>query len=746
MAQDYFGVESRPGPGPYLAEVVNHLDSTYMGTIEVALLNRMATTDVSVKSMTFTVRYMSPFAGVTSSRFQGNNSGNFNDVQKSYGMWMVPPDVGTMVMVIFPEGAGIGFWIGCVPDMYQNHMMPGIAASQDVAMSTAQEQKYGTRYLPVAEFNKKTNDGNNQNISKRLKPVHPFADRLLEQGLILDTIRGVTSSGARREIPSQVFGISTPGPVDTSDGAPKGKIGFDGNKVFPVSRLGGSTFVMDDGDQAGQNELVRIRTRTGHQILLHNSSDLVYIANSKGTAWIELTSAGKIDVYAEDSVSIHTKGDFNLRADRDFNLEAGRNFNIAATKDFNLNIGQNSNIITDTVKITVAGDYNLGVTGSIIMAANANISSSAGAENKISASGKLSLAGAAVTVGAQSKLSVSGASLVASAGRIDLNWPAADSPSTADSPVAPLGLSLFKNPQRVGGTAWSNGAFYKGDPIVSIMQRIPSHEPWDQHENINPAQFSLERTDSTITPTETAANGAVIEGQPSANTPYPARNGPAGDRGTVQGAPFSWTTDQPFLTKIKEVCGRLGFDPLDLIGIMYLESAASMDPAKPNGKGYYGLIQFGGPAAQTLGTTTSALAAMTRVGQMDYVEKFFKYWGWPNKKCPNPTIGNIYMTVFLPAFRFYASDQIVCSASDPATAAYYKGNPAFDPSPKKGYITPAMVAEAALIQKRAALQCLANAGVGPNLVVPTANTTNQVVSGTGIPVTTGAGIPLTTGK
>jgi len=740
MAQDYFGSKNKssPGPGPYLAEVVNHLDQTYMGTLEVALLNRLATTDVSLKSATWTVRYMSPFAGVTSARFQGNNSGDFNDVQKSYGMWMVPPDVGTTVMVIFPEGAGIGYWIGCVPDMYQNHMMPGIASSQNVAMTTAQEQKYGTRNLPVAEFNKKTNDGNNQNISKLAKPVHPFADRLLEQGLILDTIRGVTSSSARRELPSQVFGISTPGPVDTSDGAPKRKIGFDGNKVFPVSRLGGSTFVMDDGDQHGQNELVRIRTRTGHQILLHNSSDLIYIANSKGTAWIELTSNGKIDVYAEDSVSIHTKGDFNLRADRDFNLEAGRNFNIAANKDFNLNVSQNSSIITNTVKFNVAGDYNLGVTGSIIMAATANISSAAGAENKISASGKLSMAGAAVTVGAQGKLSVSGATLVAAAGRIDLNGPAADSPSSTDSPEAPIGLPLFSNPQRAGGTAWGNGAFYKTDPIISIMQRIPSHEPWDQHENTNPSQFSTDKTDSSI---------GYGDGDATATTPYPARNGPSGDRGTVQGQPFSWTTDQPFLTKIKEVCGRLGFDPLDLIGIMYLESAASMDPAKPNGVGYFGLIQFGGPAAQTLKTSTSALAAMTRVGQMDYVEKFFKYWGWPSNKVASPApIANIYMTVFLPAFRFAGLDDKVAVRDDPKTGAYYKGNPSFDPSPKKGYITPRMVQEAALIQKRAALQCLANAGVGKDLIVPLSSGKNQVVSGSGIPVTTGAGLPLTTGK
>jgi len=742
---DRYRKSKPPGPGPWIARVLNHLDESYMGCLEVAIDSRLATVDTELQSATWIVQYMSPFAGVTSSAFQGNNSGDYNDVQKSYGMWMVPPDVGTSVMVIFPVGLGYGFWIGCVPDELQNHMMPGIAASQDVAMTTEQERKYGTRYLPVAEYLKKTNDGNNQNLSRRLKPVHPFADRLLEQGLILDTIRGVTSSGARREVPSQVFGISTPGPVDKADGAPKRKLGFSGDgQLFPVSRLGGSTFVMDDGDQAGQNELVRIRTRTGHQILLHNSSDLIYIANSKGTAWVELTSNGKIDVYAEDSVSIHTEGDFNLRADRDFNLEAGRNFNIAVNGDFNLNARLNANLITDTVKFNVSGDYNLGVTGSINMSANANISSAAGAENKISANSKLSLAGAAVTVGAKGKLSVSGATLVAAAGRIDLNGPAADIPSITDSPVAPVGLQLFTLPKINPGIGWSDGKFYRDIPIQSIMQRVPMHEPWPQHENINTSQFALSQTDSTIAPTVTATNGATIDGAPSANTPYPAKNGPAGDRGTVQGQPFSWSTDQPFLTKVKEVAAGLNFDPIDLLACMNLESARTFDPAITNNLGFTGLIQFGVDAASDLKTTTAALRVMTRVGQMDYVYKYFhNRWGWPNSSCPQPTLANIYLTILLPVFRFYGPNDKVADLTNPKTAGYYKANHGFDPS-NLGYFTVTMVQNTVLLHKREVLQCLANAGVKEDLIVPAA--TNQVVSGSGVPVTTGSGLPLNSGQ
>jgi len=273
-------------PGPYIAEITNHLDPTYMGGVEVALVLGVPT-PITSQTETYTVKYLNPFYGVTSVRHEGNDSNNFNDVQKSYGMWMVPPDIGTRVMVIFVDGdTEQGYWFGCIQDEYQNHMVPGIAASKQSSITAEQERKYGTSYLPVAEFHTKSQTlSTGKKPAYISKPVHPFADRLLAQGLLLDTVRGVTSSSARRETPSAVFGISTPGPLDPN--GKKGKIGYEGNRQEPVSRLGGSTFVMDDGDINGQNELVRLRTRTGHQILMHNSQDLIYIANSKGTAWIE---------------------------------------------------------------------------------------------------------------------------------------------------------------------------------------------------------------------------------------------------------------------------------------------------------------------------------------------------------------------------------------------------------------------------------------------------------------------------
>ena len=705
--------KSLPSPGPYIAEVVNHLDTSFMGALKVVL-----TTDVpgfvNDPSNALPVQYMSPFYGVTSARFLGNDSANFNHTQKSYGMWMIPPDIGSKVMVIFINGqTDQGYWIGCVPseDKFENHMVPGIAASSHVELTPAQRSKFGSDItsLPVAEYNKKVYNGKVPNPDSVGRPLHPFAYRLLEQGLLADTVRGITSSGARREVPSQVFGISTPGPLDTSNGAQRGDISFGKGVMAPVSRLGGTTFVMDDGDLNGNNELVRIRTRTGHQILLHNSEDLIYIANSKGTAWMEFTSAGKIDIYAADSISIHSQGDFNFRADRDVNLEAGRNVNIAALGssfgqaggNVTLSAQGSSNIIGNDMYIQAVGGFNLTVAK--------DYNTSVGGVSNHTASGNLSLkSNGLLALGAGSDLSMTGkSSITMTAGVINQNGPKA-TPPTAANPTTPALLNLFSVTANSTASTWA-GSHYKSDGIQSIMQRVPSHEPWDGHENNNPALFSFNYTDSNIT----ASSGSTSV--QSASQPFQGKAGPTSDRGTVRGAYTPWAMDDAFLAKVTQVARSLTFQPIDLIARMLSETAYTMDPSIKNPRSSAtGLIQFISSTAASLGTTTGQLAQLSRVQQMDYVYRYFHdLWHWPDPKIPSPSIGHVYSTIFIPA-RAHTLDVNTILVSKTFEPWNYTPNaPYFDPS-GLGYITIGMMSNIGNQKKAEAIAILRKAGKNPD--------------------------------
>lgn len=477
------------GTGPYLAKVIGHLDPTIMGGLEVTLL-RTDGNSIGESTQTYPVKYASPFFGNTAFEFMGSNVSDYNDTQKSYGMWFVPPDVGNTVLVVFVDGrADAGFWIGCIPGRFINNMVPGVAASEFAAYENGKKDEYDVDKIPVAEINRRANDlGSSLQIDKIPKPVHPFADRLLEQGLLDDSIRGTTTSSARRGVPSTVFGISTPGPLDRR---PTGKKSFIGKSdsptriPVPVSRIGGSQIVFDDGDDRFQrktsasegppdyvdlttgakgepntpkDEHIRIRTRTGHQILLHNSEDLIYIGNSKGTAWIELTSDGKIDIFAEDSISVHTKQDFNFYADRDINLEAGRNVNIKASAKFSDDAEKDTDGF-DSGRIYIESRYDFNV-----LSGRASKITSATTSNINSVEGHYETSAI-----------------------IHLNGPQAvkvEALPTRDNIVIDNQLVPWKDTRHVSP-----------EVLPSIMTRIPMHEPWPMHENLMPLFVKPDLTD-----------------------------------------------------------------------------------------------------------------------------------------------------------------------------------------------------------------------------------------------------------
>lgn len=576
-----YGDKKGVGAGPYLAKVVSHLDPTFMGSLEVTLLRRMGNT-IGDDNQTFVVRCASPFFGSTAFEYMGNNPKDYNDTQKSYGMWFVPPDLGVTVIVIFIDGnPAEGYWIACVPSRFANHMVPGIASSTAVDLSTEDRKKYepSTR-LPVAEVNRRANAQNtNTDIDMIKKAVHPLADRLQEEGLLDDDVRGSHNSSARRDIPSMVFGISTPGPLDKRQGAKRVTVGKKLTKSptpVPVSRLGGTQMIFDDGDDQFQRktpasqgpvqyadilrgekgdptipygESFRIRTRTGHQILLHNSEDLIYIGNAKGTTWIELTANGKIDIFAEDSISIHTQNDFNLKAARDVNIEAGRNVNIKATaeyedpenlykekgifdtaneekgrvyiesvENFNLLIGRNGKIhvrndeeIQGNLDIKVMGNMRISVKDQDVDPSFTNVDDKkikaeqpegvtglhirSFANTRITSDQKFELK----TVGNNNFATAANTSILSTgqhleqASVIHMNGPPAEVAAPAEISDKVLKLTVHANPLTAVESGWKER--YQSGTTDSIMKRVPMHEPWLLHENQAPSVVSPQNTD-----------------------------------------------------------------------------------------------------------------------------------------------------------------------------------------------------------------------------------------------------------
>jgi uncharacterized protein (DUF2345 family) len=468
---------------------------------------------------------------------------------------------------------------------------------------------------------------------------------------------------------------------------------------------------MDDGDLAGQNELVRIRTRTGHQILLHNSQDLIYIANSKGSAWIELTSNGKIDIYAADSVSIHTEQDFNFRADRDINIEAGRNINISAGGNMQTDVvGNHTLMVSKNGYITYSGslDHSVDTDATYSVGNNLNVGAAAGifqtaAQNFHNYAGSSMLNFATNEMHIKSGYDMyqqSGASFnvkatgqyIEKASQIHMNGPtpvSATQATASNFAAIPTALPKFKLPNRNKEVGWDDGKFYKDQDITSIMKRVPTHEPWDHHESINRDQFSGPATDAETTPPPPTNFGSVVNPYQNQGPAKPAYPTPPEYNRTQPGSddkmPKDWTKDIEFYKKVKAVATELKCSHLDLLACMAFETGRTMNPGIQNSIGATGLIQFIRPTAIGLGTTTDQLATLTRVEQMDWVLKYFK--AGPIRKLSSVTLEDLYMAIIWPAAVGKPNDYVLFSS--PSTA--YVQNKGLDIN-KDGNITKAEAA------------------------------------------------------
>ena len=382
-----------PNAGPYIGIVKGYGDDTGMGRIAVyipALVGQRLSSEINPAKKHELIENIVlcnlalPYYGRTNA--QGATPESYDNTTKSYGMWFPTPDVDSQVLVIFVEGdREKGYIISYIPDAFMLHMVPGIPVSPTFHKTdrTTEAKLFSAAgkgavsadkaaQVPVAEYNK-IGHKTSQAWGNIPRPVHPLIDTLLEQGLQGDYARGLSTSGAQRESPSNVFGISTPGPLNT--GGPEQTQGLvskvdDSGYKWPSSRKTGHTFIMDDGDNSGESQLIRLRTGTGHQILLNDTDGIIYIGNATGSAWVEMTNAGQIDIFSKQDVSVHTEGNMNLLADKNVHIQSGEDLVMLAGHNLRVETNPSSVsgkghahfFINGNMKQTTTGTYNIKTT------------------------------------------------------------------------------------------------------------------------------------------------------------------------------------------------------------------------------------------------------------------------------------------------------------------------------------------------------------------------------------------------
>lgn len=115
-----------------------------------------------------------------------------------------------------------------------------------------------------------------------------------------------------------------------------------------------------------------------------------------------------------------------------------------------------------------------------------------------------------------------------------------------------------------------------------------------------------------------------------------------------RGASLAWgrAVSAEFRAAVFVLCARQKLVPDYLMACMAWESAETFSPNIRNaaGSGAVGLIQFMPATARGLGTTAEALASMTAVQQLAYVERYFKPYAGRLR-----SLSDHYMAILWPA-------------------------------------------------------------------------------------------------
>ena len=218
---------------------------------------------------------------------------------------------------------------------------------------------------------------------------------------------------------------------------------------------------MDDGSATGEDQLIRLRTATGHQIMMNDIQNTLYIAHSDGTSWIELSNDGQVHIYS--------KAGFNVRSEGTVNIHSDTNININANNDININAGRKLQINASGINLLSTGKLSVGASGIEFKSGGAyNIESST---VSVQASGKL------VLNGQVRQNTVGGA------------------PVTAPAPITPNNLTDV--------ALGTNGLYTQTEKLSTIVSVAPTHEPFNRGERA----------------TETKASVSTPPGSPDGGTP-----------------------------------------------------------------------------------------------------------------------------------------------------------------------------------------------------------------------------------
>lgn len=272
--------------------------------------------------------YITPFGGSINNKSFTRGTGDgevVSDGAIHYGFWGIP-ELGAHVLVGCIDGdPRRRFWLGCVPEHQETHT------------------QFNGRYDWGSENG--TPDGP---LTSNKKPIQPIYDNWTKAFIDRESREWKTRGADYQPAAVTKDGNGPPSTLrgedyldESYEGMSKnekdewvrevmGAHGYDwtgfknagamkSSRVYGISSPGFHSISMDDRPF---NSRTKIRSSTGHMILLDDTNERIYIMTNKGNNWVELDSNGNIDMFSNRRVSINAAKDINLTTGGTFRVHA----------------------------------------------------------------------------------------------------------------------------------------------------------------------------------------------------------------------------------------------------------------------------------------------------------------------------------------------------------------------------------------------------------------------------------------
>jgi len=356
--------------------IIDTNDPQEMGRIKVFCPSYGDSAENKIEDLPWCL-YGSPLAGITGYGTRGSEDDKVIG-PTSYGIWGIPKVGSTALVVCLDGDPNFRIWVGCLYRQYTPHTLPHgrnfyndefferlgkeNPIKPEGPLSSSEEPIQPLYKNYDAHFQREAVDGRPKAEHIKDKENHNFEWRTRGADTsvaAIDSLRAIEEVSVSTEAEDQEFKTKyKKGPNDKDYIANNGydlsrqNPEFEGLSTiknfdsmdYSWTSPGFHSISMNDKPE---NCKMRLRTTSGHQILMDDTNQRIYISTAKGNNWIEMDEEGNMEFYTEGNFSVHARKDINMTAGGNIKMYTGNSINLKAENEVRTHAWKDIHVKTD---------------------------------------------------------------------------------------------------------------------------------------------------------------------------------------------------------------------------------------------------------------------------------------------------------------------------------------------------------------------------------------------------------------